>query len=104
MSNNRILSYLGLCRKAGKLVCGTDMATDAIRHGKVVLALTSSDASENTVKRISDCCKYRGVEYISLPYTCAEVGSALGKTGGIAAVCTADENFAQMIKKSLTAK
>ena len=101
MNNDKILSYLGLCRKAGKLVCGTALTTDAIRHGKIVLAVTSSDASENTVKRISDGCSYRNIPYFPLPFTCERLGKAAGKSGGIASVGVLDGNFAGMIIKSL---
>ena len=101
MNNDKILSYLGLCRKAGKLVCGTALTTDAIRHGKIVLAVTSSDASENTVKRISDACGYRSVEYASLPCTCVQLGAALGQSGTTAAAGITEQSFADMIKKLL---
>ena len=101
MSNDKILSYLGLCRKAGKLICGTDPATDAIRHGKAVMALTAADASDNTKKRIEDGCKYRNVEYATLPFTCFQVGAAVGKSGGIAAAVITEPNFADMIRKLL---
>lgn len=77
------------------------MAADAIRRGKAVMALTSSDASANTVKRISDCCNFRSVEYRALPCTTEQTGRALGRSGGIAAVCITDGNFADMIKKLL---
>ena len=102
MSSEKVLSYLGLCKKAGKLVCGTDMAADMIRRGKAVLALTSSDASSNTVKRISDCCKFRSVEYTALPCTTEQTGRAVGRSGGIAALCITDSSFAEMIKKAIT--
>ena len=101
MSNDKILSYLGLCRKAGKLICGTELATDAIRHNKAVMAFTAADASDNTKKRIEDGCKYRNVGYAVLPFTCAQVGAAVGKSGGIAAAVITEQNFADMIKKLL---
>lgn len=101
MSNDKILSYLGLCRKAGKLVCGTDPATDAIRHNKAVLALTASDASDNTKKRIGDACRYRGIDCAALPFTCQQAGAAVGKSGRIASYAITDPNFADMIKKLL---
>ena len=98
---DKTLSYLGLCKKAGKLVCGTDMTTEAIRAGKAKAAFTASDASANTVKRISDGCSYRNIPYFSLPFTCEQIGKAAGKSGGAASVGVLDENFAGMIIKSL---
>ena len=98
---DKTLSYIGLCRKAGKLVCGTELSPEAIRAGKVKAALTASDASANTVKRIKDGCSYRSIPYVSLPFTCEQLGKATGKSGGIASVAVTDGNFAELILKSL---
>ena len=98
---DKTLSYVGLCKKAGKLVCGTDMTTEAIRAGKIKAAFTASDASANTVKRISDGCSYRNITYRTLPFTCEEIGKATGKEGGIATVGITDNGFTEMILKSL---
>ena len=98
---DKILSYVGLCRKAGKLIPGTAQATDAIRSGKAVMSLLSSDASDNTVKRISDCSRYRGVECVTLPFTSEQLGAAIGKES-IAAAAVTDTRFAEMIKNPVT--
>lgn len=97
----KTLSYIGLCKKSGKLVAGTDLTTEAIRAGKVRAAFTSSDASANTVKRISDGCGYRNLQYASLPFTSEQLGGAIGKSGGIASIGITDGSFAEMILKSL---
>ncbi len=98
---DKALSYFGLCKKAGKLVCGTELTTEAIRAGKVKAAFTASDASANTKKRISDGCAYRSIPYASLPFTCEQLGGAAGKSGGIASVGVIDGGFADMILKIL---
>ncbi|MBO4422745.1 MAG: ribosomal L7Ae/L30e/S12e/Gadd45 family protein, partial [Clostridia bacterium] len=93
---DKTLSYLGLCKKAGKLVSGTDMTVEAIREGRIRLALTSSDASGNTCKRIKDACAYRNVPYASLPYDRIRISDALGNSGSTAAVGITDGGFAAM--------
>lgn len=98
--SDRILSCVGLCRKAGKLIAGTELTVEAIRGGKIKLALLSSDASRNTEKRIGDCCSYRHVELIRLPYTSEALGAAVGKASTASAGIT-DVGFAEMIKKAL---
>lgn len=101
---DKTLSYIGLCKKAGKLICGTELATEAIRAGKVKAAFTASDALANTVKRIKDGCAYRNIPYSSLPFTCEQLGKAVGKPGGIASAAVTDGSFAKMISDSFDKK
>jgi len=98
---DKTLSCIGLCKKAGRLISGTELTAEAIRGGKIKAAFTSLDASKNTVKRISDCCSYRGVRYIQLPHTSDQIGRALGRESGIASFGVTDEGFADMIIRSL---
>lgn len=44
----KLLSLIGLARKAGKLTVGTEAVCDAIRGGKVKLVIASAEASDNT--------------------------------------------------------
>ncbi len=97
---SKTLSYIGLCRKAGKLVPGTQLATEAVRAGKAVMCVLSCDASDNTAKRIKDSCSYHGVGCVVLRSTSEELGSALGRES-IAAAAVTDPGFAEMIKRSL---
>ena len=52
----QLLFSIGLARKAGKLVSGTDFVCDAIRNKKIFLVVCSESVSDNTRKKISDCC------------------------------------------------
>jgi ribosomal protein L7Ae-like RNA K-turn-binding protein len=60
--NNKIYSLIGLATKAGKLASGDETCERAIKAGKVNLIIVSEDASDNTKKKFSDACRYRGVE------------------------------------------
>lgn len=92
------LNMLGLAMKAGKLAFGTDRVTDCVRAGKnIYLVLISSDASENTKKRISNCCKYYDVAYEMINYTGDMIGKAIGKTSDISSVALTDRGFADAI-------
>ena len=72
----RTLSALGLCRKAGKLICGAPMICDALAGAKKpFLVLAASDNSENTQKRLRDRSAFYGVELIVLDVE----GDALAK-------------------------
>lgn len=49
---DKILSLLGLAKKAGKLKAGYDVCTDAIRSGQAVSAFACMDISEKTFKNL----------------------------------------------------
>ena len=55
--NNKFLFMLGLCRKAGKLIIGTDLVTKSLPSKKTYLVIYTCDASGNTEKKITDKCK-----------------------------------------------
>ena len=96
---DKVLSAIGLARKAGKLVFGADAVIDEIRSKKARLTLIASDASESTIKRITDKSVFYGVKYEIIDYTRKELGSALGKPlCACAAVC--DGNFAEMYRQA----
>ncbi len=93
---NRILSLIGLCQKAGKMASGEDTCETAIRSGKAFLVLLSSDASATTRKKFSNRCHYYEVPLAILPFSKEQLGRAIGKTlRSCAAVC--EEGFAKKI-------
>ena len=89
----KLLSLIGLARKAGKLTVGTE-------GGKVKLVIASAEASDNTKKRISNCAEYYGVcaEYVAVSPDM--LGKAIGKTA-TACVSIDDENFVKLITSNL---
>ncbi len=94
--NNKVLSYLGLARKAGKLTVGFAMSKEACLNNKARLVAVASDISEKSHKEI----KYFSggkIPVIRLDNTLLEVSSAIGVKAGIVAVC--DEGFAKSIAK-----
>lgn len=60
---DRVYSFIGLAMKAGRLVSGGEACERAIRRGSVFLLVVSEDASDNTIKRFEDACKYRGIPF-----------------------------------------
>ena len=94
----KLLSLIGLARKAGKLTVGTEAVCDS--GGKVKLGIASAEASDNTKKRISNCAEYYGVcaEYVAVSLDM--LGKAIGKTA-TACVSIDDENFVKLITSNL---
>ena len=99
---NNLMSSLGLCKRAGKLICGTDAVCTAIREQKnVLLVLAASDVSENTAKKITDKTSYYKVPLRVLEQTCYELGRAVGRMGGNACVGITDQSFVRLIEEHI---
>ena len=100
--DNRILTSLGLCAKAGKLIFGVPMIVEAMQKGKkIYLVIESGDTSDNTHKRITDKCSFYGVEKIRVDADGVELASRIGKSSSLAAVAITDERFYQMVSKNI---
>lgn len=99
---NNLSGMIGLARRAGKLRFGTEQTVDAIRSsGKPKLVCLSSDASENTVKRVTDGCRFHHVELVILPIAKDELGRCIGNTMDVSVVAIMDVNFRKAICKQL---
>lgn len=97
MTESKLYGMLGLARRAGKVVCGTDAVIDKVRTKKAYLVIVSSDVSESTIKRITDKCSFYGIQKI-LYGTSEENGKAIGKTD-VATIAVTDKNFADTISR-----
>ena len=98
----KLLSSLGLCARAGKLIFGVPMICDALRGGgkkMPLLVFEAADTSENTHKRIADKTEFYGVRTVRLQCDGATLASALGKTSSLAAVAITDEQMCRMAEK-----
>ena len=98
MKTDRLLGMLGLAARARHLSIGSSLSCDAVARG-AYLAITASDASENTEKRMRDRCDFYECKYLRLEYTSSELGHAIGKSGAVAAVAVNDPNFAAAIER-----
>lgn len=96
--NNKFLFMLGLCRKAGKLIIGTDLVTKSLPSKKTYLVMYTSDASMGTEKKITDKCKYYNTECIKIPFFSDDISSAIGKSGAVCTLGITDLNFASELK------
>lgn len=97
---NKILGVLGLANKAGAVAVGTNNVLAAIKNGKAKLVILTSDASDNTIKVITDKANYRNIKMLSLTFTKDELAAALGKNS-TSAVAITDENFIKALQKQL---
>ncbi len=98
----RLLSALGLCVKAGKVIFGVPMICEAAKRGgdkAPLLVLSAADASENTRKRITDKCEYYKIKHITLECGGETLAAAVGKTSFIGAVAITDKSMCMMVEK-----
>ena len=104
-NQSRLLLMLGLCRKAGKLVWGTDNICTALRESRgskrPLLVLEAEDTSANTHKKLSDKCSFYKVEHIVIKHSAAELGGALGCSNVCAAAAVTDAGFCEAINKMI---
>jgi len=83
---DRMLSMLGLCARAGKLITGEKACVQAVRSGSACAAVLDGAASENAVKALSQACQGHGVPLLRTgPF---RLGEAIGKPSRMAAVIT----------------
>ena len=99
MKNDKVLSLLGLAKKAGKLKSGEFQVEEEIKRGRAKTVLVANDASDNTKKKYSDMCAYRQVP-ICFYSDKDNIGRCLGYDERAAAVIT-DEGFASGIMKEI---
>lgn len=99
---DRLLGAIGLCKRAGKLICGVPLiCTELRKGGSVQMVLAASDASDNTKKKLNDKCKFYGVELAYLPYTADELARAAGKSAPIGAVAITDAQLCRAVAAHL---
>ncbi len=96
--NDRILSYLGFAKKAGKLVSGQGNCENALKSNKAMLVLLSNDTSPNTQKHFSDMANFRNVPIYL--FSGNQLGCAIGKEEHKTVVVT-DKGFCEAIIKEI---
>lgn len=96
-AHNAPLMALGLCKKAGALICGTPLVCTALASARrPELAVLSTGASENTKKKLRDKCTYYGVRLCELDASPEEISHAIGGRASVAAVAICDEGLANL--------
>lgn len=99
MTENKVLSLIGLATKAGKTASGEFLTEREVKSGKAALVIVAGDASENTKKKFRNMC-----DYYKVPIYFYEdkdtLGHAMGKQFR-ASLAVLDEGFAKGIRKHL---
>lgn len=93
---DKLLSLLGICRKAGKLESGFDVAAESVKKRKAALVLTAADLSPKSRKEIEFIAAREHIEVISVPASIDEIGGKTGRRAGVLTVM--DKGLAQAVK------
>lgn len=99
---NSTLHLLGIARKAGKLELGEEPTGAAARARQAKLLIVAQDAAENTFRRVRHFADAGNVIWISVPFSKAEIGAAVGRTS-CAMLAVMDVGLASALVQKLAA-
>lgn len=90
--NDKLLNFLGLCRRAGKLNIGSDLVLEDIYKNQSKLIIMAQDISKNTEKKILLNCHKKSIKSVKLNRSKDELSYSLGKFCVVVSVV--DQGFA----------
>lgn len=96
---DRLLSMLGIAKKAGKVVSGGFLCEKAVKSRQARLVILAGDAQKNTVSTISNKCTFYNVPF-GFYGTKETLGHAIGKEER-SCVAITDQGLADSINKLL---
>lgn len=108
-ATKKLLSTLGLCARARKLVIGTPMVCERLRSDserrssveRVYVVLEASDTSDNTHAKITSKCEFYNVPHYRIDVTAEQLAHAVGKTASTAAVGILDVQLTHAVSTHL---
>lgn len=93
--NDRILSLLGICRRAGRLTIGAQPTVDSVNAHKAKLVIFANDFSQRSAKPVIEAAHSHNIKIITINRCKEELSIALGKLCGVVSV--EDEGFAEKL-------
>lgn len=97
MIKDKILGFIGLSAKAGKVSFGADSVEMEIKKGKIKLVIIAKDSSERTKNKFSKICKEKDIKLICHE-TIENISKSIGKSNK-AIIGIKDINIANQIIK-----
>ncbi|MFY9146204.1 MAG: hypothetical protein GX476_07315 [Firmicutes bacterium] len=96
---DQLYGFVGLIRKSGKLVFGSDAVSRSIQAGRAMLVLVSKDAGDATVRRfVGECSRF------AVPLVRAGDRAGLGRVVGknaVSVLAVTDSSMATAILAKL---
>lgn len=97
----RFVGMLGFAMRAGKLIIGTESVCRAMAKGTPKLVVVSTDASEQTKKKLTVKSDFYRIPYIVTEISSQKIAKMIGKSYAPMAVAITDSGFAEEIEKAL---
>ncbi len=99
MQKDKILGYLGLATRAGRVVSGEFCVEKSVRQHRAKLVIVSEEASENSRKKFHNLCTYYKIPLYFFGSK-EELGAACGKELRVS-VAVEDEGLAHAAIRQL---
>lgn len=75
----KLLSFLGLCQRAGQIVPGMESCLKLLPRGGLGLVLWDETLAEDAHHKLQSACETAKIPFFCLPSNC--LGQAVGKPG-----------------------
>lgn len=93
--NDKILSLLGICRRAGRMTIGAQPTVDSINANKAKLIIFAKDFSQRSAKPVIEAAHSHNIRIITIDRCKDELSVSLGKLCGVVSV--EDDGFADKL-------
>ncbi|UQS85475.1 ribosomal L7Ae/L30e/S12e/Gadd45 family protein [Apilactobacillus apisilvae] len=93
---DKILNFIGIAKRAGKVTTGEDILLSAIKNNKVKFLLVASDTGQSSYKKFMDKSSYYGIPVNNM-FLKNELSNAIGMKRTIIGI--SDNGFAKRLKE-----
>jgi len=94
---NKLLNFLGICKKSGKISLGFEACIDTVKKNNAFLILFANDLSARTFKKFNEETENFNVEKIDLNLKIEDLYTILKRNVGIISIN--DKTLAEKVKK-----
>ncbi len=104
-NETKVISLIGIAKKAGKVLSGTERVVDSIRKKEkngVKLLLCSADASQNTIKRIGNTSSFYRIPVYKLWVDKNELARIIGSDSLVSVIGITDAGFCKAMTDRLS--
>lgn len=99
MTMDKVLSLLGLARRAGKMTLGFDAVCSSAAKKESKLILAAADVSEGTMRKLTNHLSGNEIDIREMPYGMEAINAAIGKP--VRLISINDSGFAERLNQLL---